>query len=355
MKTSIGKRPGAQTTASGGSVEPLGGGRARLRRALCAHGAGMLAALALAAAALPAVAQTYPSRPVTLIVPWGAGGGTDATARIIGSLLEKEIGQPVTVVNRTGGSGVVGHAAIASAAPDGYTIGMATVEIGMMHWQGLTDLNGASYTPLALVNADPAGVQVRADSPYKTINDLLAAIKANPGKFKASGTGQGGIWHLAIAGLLRDQKIDPAALPWVPSNGAAPGLQDMIAGGVDVAPVSLPESRSLIDAGKVRSLAIMNDKPSALYPNVPTLKSAVGSDWTMAAWRGLVAPKGIPAEARDKLSAALKKVAASKDYTEFMAKQGYGVIYADPDDFAKFMARSDAELGATMKAVGLVK
>ena len=174
MKTSIGKRPGAQTTASGGSVEPLGGGRARLRRALCAHGAGMLAALALAAAALPAVAQTYPSRPVTLIVPWGAGGGTDATARIIGSLLEKEIGQPVTVVNRTGGSGVVGHAAIASAAPDGYTIGMATVEIGMMHWQGLTDLNGASYTPLALVNADPAGVQVRADSPYKTINDLLA-------------------------------------------------------------------------------------------------------------------------------------------------------------------------------------
>ncbi len=355
MKTSIGKLSCAQTAATGTAVAPVGHGWGRARRSLCARGAGMLAGLALAAATLPALAQPYPSRPVTLIVPWGAGGGTDATARIIGSLLEKEIGQPVTVVNRTGGSGVVGHAAIASAAPDGYTIGMATVEIGMMHWQGLTDLNGSSYTPLALVNADPAGVQVRADSPYKTINDLLAAIKSNPGKFKASGTGQGGIWHLAIAGLLRDQKIDPAALPWVPSNGAAPGLQDMIAGGVEVAPVSLPESRSLIDAGKVRSLAIMSDKPSALYPNVPTLKSAVGSDWTMAAWRGLVAPKGIPTEARDKLSAALKKVAASKDYTEFMAKQGYGVIYAAPDDFAKFMAKSDAELGATMKAVGLVK
>src|SRR5205085_3570385 len=167
----------------------------------------LLAALMLAAST--AFAQ-YPQRPIQLIVPWAAGGGTDATARIIGTLLEKELGQPVNVVNRTGGSGVVGHAAIAAAPADGYTIGLATVEIGMMHWQGLTDLNGASYTPIGLVNADPAGIQVRADAPYKTVQDLLAAIKANPGKFKASGTGQGGIWHLALAGLLRDQKIDPA-------------------------------------------------------------------------------------------------------------------------------------------------
>jgi tripartite-type tricarboxylate transporter receptor subunit TctC len=316
---------------------------------------GCLAALALAAASVPAAAQNYPSRPITLIVPWGAGGGTDATARIVGSLMEKELGQPVTVVNRTGGSGVVGHAAIASAPPDGYTIGLATVEIGMMHWQGLTELTGASYTPIGLVNADPAGVQVRSDAPYKSVNDLLAAVKANPGKFKASGTGQGGIWHLAIAGLLRDQKIDPASVPWVPSNGAAPGLQDMVAGGVEIAPVSLPEARSLIDAGKVRSLAIMNDKRSALYPNVPTLKEAIGSDWQMAAWRGIVAPKGIPAEVRDKLGAAVRKVAASKDYTDFMASRGFGVIYAGPEEFGKFMAKSDADLGATMKAAGIVK
>ena len=327
----------------------------RSRRSFVARTAGVLAGLALVAAALPASAQNYPNRPITMVVPWGAGGGTDATGRIIASLLEKELGQPVTVVNRTGGSGVVGHSAIATAAPDGYTIGVATVEIGMMHWQGLTELTGASYTPLGLVNADPAGIQVRMDSPYKTVKDLLDAIKANPGKLKASGTGQGGIWHLAIAGLLSDQKIDPAALPWVPSNGAAPGLQDMVAGGIDVAPVSLPEARSLIDAGKVRSLAIMDAKPSALYPDVPTLKAAIGSDWTMAAWRGIVGPKGLPAEARDQLAAAIKKVAASKDYTEFMAKRGFGVIYAAPDDFAKFMAKSDGEFGKTMKAVGLVK
>src|SRR5206468_3755138 len=171
--------------------------------------------LAAATFALFAVSvfAAYPERPITLIVPWGAGGGTDATARIIGALLEKELGQPVNVVNRTGGSGVVGHAAIAQAAPDGYTIGMVTVEIGMMHWQGLTELTGASYTPIGLVNADPAGLQVRADAPYKDAKELIAAIKANPGKFKASGTGQGGIWHLAIAGMLQDLKVDPASAP----------------------------------------------------------------------------------------------------------------------------------------------
>jgi tripartite-type tricarboxylate transporter receptor subunit TctC len=310
-----------------------------------------LCALAIAGSALAA----YPERPIQLIVPWAAGGGTDATARIIGTLLEKELGQPVTVVNRTGGSGVVGHSAIAQAAPDGYTIGLITVEIGMMHWQGLTDLSGASYTPIGLVNADPAGVEVAADSPYKTINDLVAAVKANPGKMKASGTGQGGIWHLALAGMLQDLKVDPAAVPWVPSNGAAPGLQDLVAGGVQIAPVSLPEARSLIDAGKVKSLAVMADKPSALYPNIPTLKAATGSNWTMAAWRGIAAPKNLPPEARDKLAAAIGKIVASKDYTEFMAQRGFGVIYAGPEDFGKFMAKSDADLGATMKAVGIVK
>ena len=297
----------------------------------------------------------YPERPITLIVPWGAGGGTDATARIIGALLEKDLGQPVNVVNRTGGSGVVGHAAIASAPADGYTLGLITVEISMMHWQGLTELSGASYTPIGLVNADPAGLQVRADAPYKNVNDLVAAIKANPGKFKASGTGQGGIWHLAIAGMLQDLKVDPAAAPWVPSNGAAPGLQDLVAGGVEIVPCSLPEARSLIDAGKVKSLVVMADKRAALYPNVPTLKEATGSNWTMAAWRGIAAPKGVPADVRDKLVAAIKKIVASKDYNDFMTQRGFGVIYEGPDDFAKFMAKADADLGATMKAVGIVK
>jgi Tripartite tricarboxylate transporter family receptor len=186
----------------------------------------------------------YPDRPLTLIVPWGAGGGTDATARIVASILEKEIGQPINVVNRTGGSGVVGHSAIAEAEPDGYTLGIATVEIGMMHWQGLTELTSENYTPLALVNEDPAAVTVRVDAAWNDLNALIEDVKANPGKYKASGTGQGGIWHLALAGLLSELEIDPAAVPWVPSEGAAPGLQDLVAGGVDIVPASIPEARA---------------------------------------------------------------------------------------------------------------
>ena len=297
----------------------------------------------------------YPQRPVSVIVPWGAGGGTDATARIIASLLEKELKQPFNVVNRTGGSGVVGHQAIASAPADGYTIGMITVEITMMHWVGLTPLKHTDYTPIGLVNADPAGVHVRVDSPYKSVKDLIAAIKANPGKMKASGTGQGGIWHLAIAGLLKDQGVDPNALPWVPSNGAAPGLQDMVAGGVEVVPCSVPEARSMIDAGKVRALAIMDPNPPALYPNVPTLKKELGTDWAIAAWRVIAAPKGIPADVQKTLVTALKKVYDSKEYKDFMASRGFGVVWADPEGTTKFMASSDASLGAALKAVGLAK
>ena len=313
-----------------------------------------LLAAALMLAATSALAQ-YPQRPVQLIVPWGAGGGTDATARIIATLLEKELKQPFNVVNRTGGSGVVGHDAIAKAAPDGYTIGLITVEITMMHHVGLTQLKHTDYTPIGLVNADPAAINVRADSPYKTVKDLLQAIKANPGKFKASGTGQGGIWHLAIAGLLKEQGIDPNALPWVPSNGAAPGMQDMVAGGVEVVPCSIPEARPMIDAGKARALVIMDANPPALYPNVPTLKKELGSNWQIAAWRVIAAPKGIPAEAQKTLTTALKKVYDSKDYKEFMASRGFGVVWADPQETAKFMAASDANLGGALKAVGLAK
>ena len=317
-----------------------------LRRALFGLAATLIAPLALAA---------YPERPITLIVPWGAGGGTDATARIVATLLERELKQPVNVVNRTGGSGVVGHSALALSPADGYTIGLITVEIGMMHWQGLTDLKGSSYTPLGLVNADAAGIQVRADSPYKTVKDLIDGIKANPGKMKASGTGQGGIWHLALAGMLKDLKIDPASVPWVPSNGAAPGLQDLVANGVDIVPCSIPEARSLIDAGKVKSLAIMDVAAPGLYPTLPTLKQAIGSDWAMAAWRGMAAPKNIPKDVETRLVDAIKKVYDSKDYKDFMAGRGFGVTYLPPAEFARFMDKSSNDLGATMKAVGIVK
>lgn len=309
-------------------------------------------ALALVVPAAPAW-PAYPTRPVTLVVPWGAGGGTDAVGRMMAALLERDLGQPVNVVNRTGGSGVVGHGAIANARPDGYTIGLVTTEIVMMHHQGLTKLSGASFTPLGLINLDAAAVQVRADAPYKELKDLLQAIRANPGKLKASGTAQGGSWHLSLYGLLLEQKIDPLSVPWVPSQSNAAGLLDLVAGGVDLVSGSHPEARALIEAGKVRSLAIMDEKPSSLFPKVPTARQAVGSAWLSGVWRGIVAPKNLPKEVETRLLGAVKKAYDSKEFQGFMAERGFGAVWMDAAQFAAFMAKEDAEIGGLMKKVGL--
>jgi len=135
--------------------------------------------------------------------------------------------------------------AIATAAPDGYTFGLITLEINLMHWVGLTDLTFEKYTPLALVNQDPAAIHVKADSPYKTVKELFAHIKANPNKVVASGTGQGGSWHVALAGLMQADGVSPGSIRWVPSTGAATALTDLAAGGVDFVACSMPEAEAL--------------------------------------------------------------------------------------------------------------
>ncbi|HVY43476.1 MAG TPA: tripartite tricarboxylate transporter substrate binding protein [Hyphomicrobiaceae bacterium] len=318
--------------------------------------AGAAAGAAAGLGLKPASAQAYPSRPVTIICPWGAGGGTDATARIIAAVMEKELGQPFNVVNRTGGSGVVGHSAIATAAPDGYTLGLMTVEISMMHWQGLTELKPDSYTPLALMNEDPPGIQVSASSPYKTAKELADAVKAAPaGKLKASGTGQGGIWHLALVGWLTAMGLKADHVAWVPSNGAAPAMQDLAAGGLDIVTCSVPEARAIIEAGKARSLAVMAAERNPVFKDVPTLKEAMGIDYTTGAWRGMAGPKGLPKDIAEKLTAAFKKVNESKEFRDFMASRGFGVKWADAQGFAKFMEEGDKAMGVAMKAAGLAK
>ena len=276
----------------------------------------LAALLAVVVTTTQRVQAAFPERPVTLIVPWAAGGGTDAVARYIASALEKELGQPVNVINRTGGNGVVGHAAIAGATPDGYTIGLITLEINMMHWVGLTELTHESYTPLALVNADPAAIHVHASSKFTKLSDLVDAIKANPGKLKASGTGQGGSWHLAMAGMLHSLKVDPNSVGWVPSTGAATALTDLAAEGIDFVSCSLPEARALISAGKVKSLALMADKRAALFPDTPTLKEASGSPWVKGVWRGMVGPKGLPPGHRQPLRGALQEGARERRLQE---------------------------------------
>lgn len=313
-----------------------------------------VAAMTVTGFAAPASAA-FPDRPITLIVPWTAGGGTDSVARIVGALLEKELGQPVNVVNRTGGGGVVGHTAIAQAKPDGYTIGLITLEINMMHWVGLTDLTYKGYTPFALMNTDPAAIHVRSDSPYKSLKDLTDAIRANPGKLKASGTSQGGGWHLALAGLLRSLDIDPRNVAWVPVNGAATALADLAAGGVDLVSCSLPEADALMRAGRLRTLTFMDEKRSTMAPDVPTVKEASGSSWTEAQWRGMVGPKDMPADVTAKYEAALKRVYDSNDFQSFMRDRGFGAVWMNAGDFTSFMEKDDKQIGNILKDLGLAK
>jgi tripartite-type tricarboxylate transporter receptor subunit TctC len=294
------------------------------------------------------------TRPVQLICPWAAGGGTDRVARMVGILLEKELGQPVTVVNRTGGGGAVGHTAGATAAPDGHTLTIVTVELAMMHWMGLTPITYKEFTPVTLVNIDAAGVQVAETSEWKTLKQLLDYVKANPGKAKASGTAKGGIWDLARAGLLKTAGIPVDAMPWVPSTGAATGLQELVAGGVQVVTASLVEGRSLIDAKKVRALANMADARDPVFPDVPTAKE-LGYNTTMGAWRGFALPKGTSGEILAVYEKAMDKIVKSKEFVDFMKGGPFGILYKPSAEFAKFLAEQDATFEVLMKEAGITK
>ncbi|GHB09228.1 tripartite tricarboxylate transporter substrate binding protein [Modicisalibacter luteus] len=313
-----------------------------------------------AAALLLALSGTafaeYPEKPITIIVPWAAGGGTDATARTIASALEEELGQTINVVNRTGGSGVVGHTAMATAKPDGYTLGLVTGEINMMHWLGLTDLTYEDYTPVGQINFDYAGVQVAEDAPFDSLDQLLSSIKEQPaGTYNASGTGLGGVWHLAFAGFLLDQGIEPNKVPWIPSQGAAPAMTELVSGGIDIVPSSVPEARSMIEAGKVQSLGIMAPERLDSFPDVPTVQEAIGSDYTIGEWRGIAGPKGMDQEIVDKLEKALEAAYNSETYQGFMAKQGFGTEWRNAEDFAQMMAEMDQEYGSIIESIGLKK
>ena len=316
-------------------------------------------AVALAASAGLAAAQECdwkPERAVTYIVPWGAGGGTDANSRMLASHLEQRWGQPFNVVNRTGGNGVTGHSAIATAEPDGYTVGAATVEIATMHWVGLTDMTHEDITPIALIDIVPASVLVKADDTrFETLQALLDHAEANPGELTASGTAQGGIWHLALAGMLNAEGLAPDAIRWIPSQGAAPAMQELMAGGVDVATPALSEGKALIEQGELRALGYMHDQPMAALPDVPTTAEALDSGWTLAAWITISGPDDLPEEIACAYAEAVEEIVESEEWAEFKASRGSEVVYMGPDELRGFIEEADQALGEVIHAVGLAQ
>jgi len=317
----------------------------------------LLAAFLLCWAA-PALAQgAYPEKPITLIVPWTIGSGSNATARALAPLMTKHLGQPVNVTNVTGGSGVTGHAAIAAAAPDGHTIGLITVEIGTMHWPGLTELTYRDFTPIGQVSADPAVVLVAPDAPHRELRPLLEAIKAAPlSQFRVTGTGQSGVWHLAFAWLMQAAGIPPQAVPWSPSQGAFPALQELGLGVADIVIIAASEARGAIRGGQARGLAVMAPSRHPLLPGLPTLLEATGFEVpASAAWRGIAGPKGLPEAVAARLGAALKAAFDSAEFAAFLAAQGQMPVWRDAREFEAFLASDDTAFGAQLKRLGLVK
>jgi tripartite-type tricarboxylate transporter receptor subunit TctC len=294
--------------------------------------------------------EKYPNRPITLVCPWAAGGGTDRVSREMAAFLEADLGVPVNVINATGGKGVTGHNRGLQARPDGYTITMITLELNMLHWSGLTELAYDDCTPLMSINEDYAALLVRGDAPWQTLADLEADVRRHPRKLKASGTASGGAWHLGLAGWLVADGLKADDVTWISSTGAGPSLQELVSGGIDMVVCSLPEASTLYKAGHVRALGVMSHERVKGYPEVPTFIEQ-GNDWTLGGWRGLAAPKGTPPHVVDVLVRAIERVVtgetkvAGRTFPEFMEIEGFNNPWRGPVEFRQFLAETDDKFG----------
>ena len=300
-------------------------------------------------------AAAFPDRPVQVIVPWAAGGGADAVTRIFAEGFEKELGTPVNVVNRTGGGGLTGHTFMTTAAPDGYTLGVASPEIAFYKSLGLGDMTPENFDLFSRLSLIPAGVTVRADAPWKTLPEFLKAVKESPkGAFTASGTGTGGSWHIAAGGLLKAAGIEADRLRWVPSQGGAPALQDVAAGGLTAFTGSPIEAKALLEAGKVRTLALMTEDRPATFPDIPSTKEA-GIAWAYQNWFALVAPKGLPQDRRQKIFEAAQRTMARPEVQSAMKARGITPVWDKPGEFDAYVKTFVEKGDAVLKDLGLTK
>jgi len=295
----------------------------------------VLAALgAPALAALPArvLAQaSYPTRPITFICPWPAGGTADATMRALTGEAAKVLGQPIVFENRAGASGMIGTAAMLAAKPDGYTIGQVPFsvtrfsQLGTLKYDPLKDI-----TFIARANGQTFGVAVRADSPHRTLKDLVAAAKAQPGKVTYSHSGIGGATHVGMEEFALKAGV---SFNNVPYKGGADALQALLGGHVE----ALADSSSwapLVEAGKLRLLAVWGEQRLARFPDAPTLRDA-GFDVVVNAPNGVGAPKGLDPAIHAILRDAFRKAAASEAFKKACDRIDSPVLYLDADDYRK--------------------
>ncbi|MBU2956004.1 Bug family tripartite tricarboxylate transporter substrate binding protein [Marinobacter sp. F3R08] len=304
-------------------------------------------------ASIAHAADSYPVKPITLIVPWSAGGGSDAVGRQFAMGLQEELGQPVNVVNKTGGAGVIGHMNMKMARPDGYTLGLGTAEIATYKHIGTADISYTDFTPISLLNVDYATFTVNAESPWKNLDDALNDLKDNPNTYTVSGSAPGAAYHLSFAGFIDQQGIDPQTINLVPSEGAAPGLQELAANGVDIVFNSLPETQPMNRSGRTRTLAVLSNERLDRFPDVASAKEVTGDEWTQGSWRGLVGPANLPDDVTKRLEVAAKKVFNSESFQSFMVSRGFGPVWADAEGFEAYMKDQSEKNAVTIQKLGL--
>lgn len=298
-------------------------------------------------------ASDWPTRPVSLIVVAGAGGGSDYTMRLLARELEANGGQPVNVINQAQGGGIVGYTTYTTAKPDGYMLGQLS-PYAQFKLLGQADFAAANFTPIALINVDPSAIHVAADSSLKSLADIVAALKKDPASLKISCGGTcSASWDIPFVSLMLAEGIDVSKINLIPAQGSAAGLQELVSGGIDVVLCSIPETDALADAGMVKTVGVLSAERLERYPDVPTAKELTGKDVTGGTWRGVAGPAGMDPALVAQIETAVHAAYESERFQTGMKDRGFGAEYMGSDDFTAFIHRHEAQTVEVMTALGV--
>lgn len=317
----------------------------------------MIAGLALALCATTALAQTYPDRPITMIVPFPPGGVADQSGRPMATAMEKYLKQPVVVSNRAGAGGAVGMAATANSKPDGYTIMTALSSISIIpEADKLFDRPPAyrvdQFTPIALITSDPTVLVVPAEMPWKSVADLVADAKKRPNEIGFSSSGVYGTLHMAMAMFATAADIK---LKHVPFGGGGPALTALLGNHVQALASGPGPVIPQIQAGKLRALATWGNERLKSLPDVPTFKELGYKDVEFYIWAGVFAPAGVPAPALAKLQEATRAATKDADFLKALENLQTPLVYKDGAEFKAFVDADAARMAKAVKAVGKVQ
>jgi tripartite-type tricarboxylate transporter receptor subunit TctC len=310
----------------------------------------VLGALAGAAFACAANAQTYPSAPVHILVPYPPGGAVDIIARTLGDDLGRRWGQSIIIENRPGAGGVIASQALVKSPPDGYTLILVAAGHALNpYFYAKMPYGFDDFTPISLIGSSPNMLLVKADSPFKTLADMLAEARANPGKLSYGHAGNGTSPHLAGELLKALTKVDIAAVPY---KGGAPSLADLMGGHIPMTFNNIPESIAQIRAGTVRPLGVTTAARSSLLPDVPSIGESVPG-YDTGVWWGVLAPAGLPAAIRDKLAKDVADVLKAPAVKNRLTDLGAAPIGSSPSEFGAFIRAEYEKWGPIIKAAGI--